>query len=340
MAFARHSTSLFSIFDSPGTSSIRTPKGTVLPSLRKPRKNTAVDVPTSSSTSRPLQSISIRTPPPTLGKRRQSALSSRISEEESLSRARVDEPDERQATDLPVDASNGEFVHETDAETTKVPHPTEGEDPDRVGVGNETAEEQNYDSIRETGDRTPTETPLREARAAASTPTLAELVSRFAEEQLRPPADLHPLDDPDLIGELQDHEIQDLLDQEDALFRDGNLSDDDGPSMLWGEDIDALYGMNDEDEDEDEEWDEEDDFDMDDPNFDYLGYDGIAHSDDDDSEEPIYPDRRSEETEFGNVEMIIPRRIFKGAKNVETVKDCMLCIVTTSEDDEADECIR
>jgi nuclear receptor interaction protein len=55
---------------------------------------------------------------------------------------------------------------------------------------------------------------------------------------------------------------------------------------------------------------EEDDFDDDD------------EDDDEDDEGPIYPDRRSEETEFGGVEMITPRRMFKGAKNVETVKDC------------------
>jgi nuclear receptor interaction protein len=239
-----------------------------------------------------------------------------------------------------VEAPNGDIVHEADADTTNFPRQTEGEESDRVGLGNETAEEQNHDSIHDSGDRIPTETPLREAGAAGSTARLAELVSRFAEEQLRPPEDPHPLDNPDLIGELQDHEIQDLLDQEDALFGDRDLSDDDGPSMLWGEEIDALYGINDEDEDEDEDWDEEDDFDMDDPNFDDSEYDGIAHSDDDDGDGPIYPDRRSEETEFGNVEMIIPRRIFKGAKNVETVKDCMLCIVTTSEDHEADKCVR
>jgi hypothetical protein len=52
----------------------------------------------------------------------------------------------------------------------------------------------------------------------------------------------------------------------------------------------------------------------------------------DDIDGPMYPDRRSADTEFGGVEMIYPRRMFRGAKNVETVKDCtslrLLCIST------------
>jgi hypothetical protein len=42
----------------------------------------------------------------------------------------------------------------------------------------------------------------------------------------------------------------------------------------------------------------------------------------DDGDEAMYPDRRSADTEFGRVELIYPRRMFRGAKNVETVKDC------------------
>lgn len=77
----------------------------------------------------------------------------------------------------------------------------------------------------------------------------------------------------------------------------------------------------------DDEFDEFDEFDDEDED-DELGFD---YDDDEDLDPDAEEDEdmygrvaavRSDEGEFGDVEMILPRRSFKGARNVETVKDC------------------
>ena len=71
---------------------------------------------------------------------------------------------------------------------------------------------------------------------------------------------------------------------------------------------------------------EDDDFDSDEYD-DYRDYDDDL---DDDDFGDIYDDGDEEErhrttpAEFAAVDMITPRRSFKGAKNMETVKDCEL----------------
>lgn len=343
VAFARHSTSLFSIYDSPGTSSMRKQSSTVLPSLRRRRKNTAggssTSSPPASPTTRSVQPINIRTPPPTLGKRRQSALSPRKSQEESLSRARVEEPE---AQGSMASTEDSPAIKVTSGRREDLEHVRE-EGEDRIVVGNDLTEEApNPDPVftsetgripapssseLQPGDTAPA--PVDTTTASQSTNRLADLINQFEREQLLPPDDLHPLDNPDLMAQLQDHDIQDLLDREDELYGEGDWTDDDGPSMTWGEELDALYDVDDEDEEgeEDENENEEDDFDedeeMDEFEFDDDDDDmDYEEDEDEDGQGPIFPDRRSEETEFGGVEMISPRRIFKGAKNVETVKDC------------------
>lgn len=355
VAFARHSTSLFSIYDSPGTSSMRKQTGTVLPSLRRRRTNTAGEAsttsPSTSPATRSVQPINIRTPPPTLGKRRQSALSPKKSEEESLSRARVEEPE--------AQGSRGSHKDSPVTKTTDSPINDPGqvreegeEEEDKVGVGNElAAEEPNRETpVGLDADRVQTPTPTEPdpggtetaivdaTTRSQSTNRLADLIDQFEREQLLPPDERHPLDNPNLIADLQDHEIQELLDMEDELHGDGDgegdgegyWTDEDGPMMIWGEELDALYDVDDEDDDGAGEGEgderEEDDFDEDEEmdEFDFEDDDDMDYDEDDDEDGqgPIFPDRRSEETEFGGVEMIGPRRIFKGAKNVETVKDC------------------
>jgi hypothetical protein len=85
-----------------------------------------------------------------------------------------------------------------------------------------------------------------------------------------------------------------------------DYDDDDGGGGYGGgdyDDIDEDYGYDDYDDEYDDEDDDEDE-------------DVVSH----------YPDRRSAETEFGGVEMILPRRMFRGAKNIETVKDCVFLL--------------
>jgi hypothetical protein len=126
-------------------------------------------------------------------------------------------------------------------------------------------------------------------------------------------------------GSMPNIWLQNILHNE-ALA--GGAGDSDGPGIDddgfgdYGDDEDGLgdfdygdmgaddfyedEGFYDEDEDYDEEYDEDDD--------------------DSDDEGLKYPDRRSADTELGGVEMITPRQIYRGAKNVETVKDCTFAL--------------
>jgi len=90
----------------------------------------------------------------------------------------------------------------------------------------------------------------------------------------------------------------------------GMYDDDDDNDGIDDYDVyEGDYGDDLDEEDEDEEDYEDDD--------DY-----------DDGDEAMYPDRRSADTEFGGVELIYPRRMFRGAKNIETVKDCTPSLFT------------
>jgi WD and tetratricopeptide repeat-containing protein 1 len=70
------------------------------------------------------------------------------------------------------------------------------------------------------------------------------------------------------------------------------------------------------DMDEEDDWEDEEDFDEDD-----------EVDEDDEGGAFGAGDTRSGLTEFGGVEMITPRRMFRGARNIETVKDCQFSII-------------
>ena len=84
----------------------------------------------------------------------------------------------------------------------------------------------------------------------------------------------------------------------------------------------------DDDDDDDMDTEDEDRFDSDDFD-DYDEYDDDDGVDDDDFGD-VYDDGEEDgrhwtsPAEFAAVDMITPRRSFKGAKNMETVKDCTL----------------
>jgi len=119
-----------------------------------------------------------------------------------------------------------------------------------------------------------------------------------SEEAERYAAGILDDDDDDMYNDIDDDEF-------DEEFEDGGAFD----FEPYGDEEDYLDGFH---EEYDEDYEDEDDYDEDE-----------AEDEDEDGPGLVYPDRRSAETEFGNVEMITPRRVFKGARNIETVKDCM-----------------
>lgn len=350
VAFARHSTSLFSINDSPGTSSMRKSSGTVLPSLRRRRANAASPQPTSPAAVEAEMPSSIRTPP-TLGKRRQSDPSPAAARSRSVGRVRIDEPENHRSTERSEDVQ----IHTLPSRIEDLSDPWHDDwnnkvdeaDTDGVGVGDNLIDSVNPelggDLAIDTGTAVaansdgsgatlgapgwPSQNGLigpdvsteqGDSRADQATPEPAPEPSALE--------DLMTVNNPDPIANLQDHHLHELLDDEDPYYTYmndalGDLEEDngEGPSMIWGPELDALM---EEDYDEDEEMDTDREMFTDEDSYGF--YDDIDDEDEDDEDDEgsIYPDRRSEETEFGQVEMISPRRIFKGAKNVETVKDC------------------
>jgi len=116
-----------------------------------------------------------------------------------------------------------------------------------------------------------------------------------------------------------------------GVFDDDMYDDYDNDADDYGEYEDVEdggnvdFGMYDDDDDNDGV----DDYDVYEGDyadeFDEEDEDEEDYEDDDDyddGDEAMYPDRRSADTEFGGVELIYPRRMFRGAKNIETVKDC------------------
>lgn len=337
MAFTRHSTSLFSIYDSPGTSSAHRSSAPVLPTTRRRRCRFTPDDPTVTpvAPAREPKPITIRSPP-TLGKRRQSEVSQITNEPMPASRARKkEEPDATGASQYFARRSSSmddEEVHrDVDA-----PHV------DLLGVGDDL-----HGAIEEDdmiGPRLPTPPAHDPALSGIQSsnyrdPRLPGLIDEFVRGQLDRPStpplqdsartertraeDTLAFDDQGIIARMQERDLQELLDIEEADFDNEDeeeLMYEYGPEMFLADgdgevDMEMLDDDDDEDANEEDEYFEDDELDEDDM------YDD---DEDDEDEEGIYPDRRSGDTELGGVEMIQPRRIFKGAKNVETVKDCML----------------
>ena len=78
---------------------------------------------------------------------------------------------------------------------------------------------------------------------------------------------------------------------------------------------------NDHDDEEDDEDDDGDPFDDSDNSY-SINDDRDTDEEDMDADVDIYSDPRSGSGEYGRVPLILPRRSYKGARNMETVKDC------------------
>jgi nuclear receptor interaction protein len=181
----------------------------------------------------------------------------------------------------------------------------------------------------------------------------------------RPSPNLPPELDPNIIARLQEERLRDLLDlaedgdgsEDDDMhsdddersfaydarpgdlptafsFEDGPVvgrvypdsqidetNDDDGDDYYYDDEIDDLNDNEDEDEYMHQGWEDEDDGNFDDEDIeDEDVYTGPGHA--------LW---RSADSEFGGVDMITPRRTFKGAKNIETVKDCKSMFIRSYE---------
>jgi hypothetical protein len=112
---------------------------------------------------------------------------------------------------------------------------------------------------------------------------------------------------------------------DDEMYDDYDIDADDYGEYEDDEDGGNVdFGLYDDDDDGD---DGIDDYDVYEGDYgDEFDEEDEDEGDYDDGDEAMYPDRRSADTEFGGVELIYPRRMFRGAKNVETVKDCKLFI--------------
>nr|XP_018260705.1 uncharacterized protein I303_06420 [Kwoniella dejecticola CBS 10117]OBR82863.1 hypothetical protein I303_06420 [Kwoniella dejecticola CBS 10117] len=276
VAFAKHSTALFSIYDSPPSFSMRSkspvivpPNGEVAraagsssPSSRRPQARAKSKTP--SPEERSVEGKEDNRTSPSLGKRRQSDRES-ILPESSVPSSRprrisdlIDHDDEGGLTSMSlddtktVDAVSGNSQGGSDDGTTAMSNAQ------RIGP-----------------------------------PTPPHSYSCTAEDFLRDDED----EDVDANGN----------DQGAVNTDDG----EDGPSHTEEDDDDALDEFDDEaDEDMvDEADDGDEDEEFMDPDIDLLGYGGSNASD-------------LSAKAFDHVEMIYPRRSFKGARNVETVKDC------------------
>ena len=116
-------------------------------------------------------------------------------------------------------------------------------------------------------------------------------------------------------------DMRQLLDGEISSLPDFGLGDGHGMDIDSGlPDMEALTDLNDmlvDMDDEDFEDNEEGDFDEDDDDPDEDDADDFGF---DDPMDMMEQPRRT--TVFDNVDMITPRRCYRGAKNTETVKDC------------------
>jgi nuclear receptor interaction protein len=81
----------------------------------------------------------------------------------------------------------------------------------------------------------------------------------------------------------------------------------------------GLGGMDDDDDDMEADGDDDDDDEEDEDELDEDEFGDPLEMEEDAFDEV---DPRSAQSEFGGVEMLVPRRSFRGARNVETVKDC------------------
>jgi WD and tetratricopeptide repeat-containing protein 1 len=315
VSFQRHSTSLFSIYDDPGTSSARKSASPIIPPNEG--SNARQDPIDPTVTLAPKFPIRIRKP--SLGKRKKSEMAEKATDSASA-KQKTDEvevgagPSSQQGTST----SQGPGWSDEGDPTTGPSGSSSSAAVQGPGLVQDLQEEDLRDLMNEDGDD--------DGQSVISIST--SVISEIFNTALGPVNTEHPTADdryndidrapPGIFDDdmYDDYDIDaddygEYEDDEDGGNVDFGLYDDDDDDHDGIDDYDVYEGdygdeFDEEDEDEDDYEDVDDDY--------------------DDGDEAIYPDRRSADTEFGGVELIYPRRMFRGAKNVETVKDCKLFI--------------
>jgi hypothetical protein len=308
VSFQRHSTSLFSIYDDPGTSSARKSASPIIPPNEG--SNARQDPIDPTVTLAPRLPIRIRKP--SLGKRKKSEMAEKSTDSASA-KQKTDEigagpssSEERSIAQGPGWSDEGDPVTGPSGSSRSA----DVQDPDLI---QDLQEEDLRDLMNEDGDD--------DGQSVISIST--SVISEIFNTALGPVNTEHPTADdryndidrapPGIFDDdmYDDYDIDaddygEYEDDEDGGNVDFGLYDDDDDGDDGIDDYDVYEGDYGDEYDEEDE-DEDDDEDVDD---DY-----------DDGDEAMYPDRRSADTEFGGVELIYPRRMFRGAKNIETVKD-------------------
>ncbi|WWC71849.1 uncharacterized protein I206_105808 [Kwoniella pini CBS 10737] len=309
VAFAKHSTSLFSIYDSPPSTSMRTTSPVILPSNEKTDKSR-------SSSPRPVKLKDGKTPSPA-----SSSPAPFIPADDELPR-----PTPKSKTDIVKDES-GDL--EEDARSS--PSLGKRRQSDRESILAESSISANrprkisdlithdvLDEI-ESGSRTNRSTTID--AQPGHYPTSAENKCSDNVQRVGPPTPPAAYTREDFLRDEEngdgEHERSDEEEDEPSLSDMEDLALDilDQNGML--EDImseeedeeDDLDEFDDEDEDmEDDDGGDGDEYFLD-PDVGILGYGGSNAS-------------NLDAKAFDDVDIIYPRRSYKGARNVETVKDC------------------
>lgn len=318
VSFQRHSTSLFSIYDDSGTSSARTSASPIIP----PNEDSNARQNPVDPTVTLAPKLPIRIRKPSLGKRKKSEMAEKSTDPASAKQKTNGievgaEPCSPQGTST---AHGSGWSDEGDTSNLRSGPTTSAamQDPDLI---QDLQEEDLRDLMNEDVDDdgqsvlSISSSMISEIFNTALGPTNAEHPTaddRYDDIDRAPPGvfDDDMYDDYDNVADDYG-EYEDVEDGGNVDF--GMYDDDDDNDGIDDYDVyEGDYGdeFNEEDEDQ-EDYEDDDDY--------------------DDGDEAMYPDRRSADTEFGGVELIHPRRMFRGAKNIETVKDCTPSLLTIKE---------
>ncbi|ORY26663.1 WD40-repeat-containing domain protein [Naematelia encephala] len=268
-AFARHSTSLFSLYDSPPPSSIRT-TSPILP-------------PNSNTVRPPSNQVSPQPSPPPPDLRAQVESLDHATQARKRKATAVLPEEERNASP----AARARLELEAESEL-----PSQGAN-DRDKSDDATGAVENGEGM------------MNDIEDDQTGPTMENVMEDLRAEMDAPQARLGFALRAGPHGGAQAAEV-------DGESRNGESSSH-SPSTHGAEDF-LVDGEDDEDGLEDD-LEEEDEYDEDDDEFDIF--------DDNDDDDDFDVDKlRSENGDFAAVDMIYPKRSFRGARNVETVKDC------------------
>ena len=310
VSFQRHSTSLFSIYDDPGISSARKSVSPIIPPNEG--SNARQDPIDPTVTLAPKLPIRIRKP--SLGNRKKSEMAEKATESASAKQKTAeDEVGAGPSSQEGQSVSQGPGWSD-EADSATGPSGTSSSagvrDSDLI---QDLQEEDLRDLMNEDGDD--------DGQSVISIST--SVISEIFNNALGPVNTEHPTAD-DRYNDIDrappgifDNDMYDDCDNDADDY--GEYEDDeDGGNVDFGmyDDDDDNDGIDDYDVYEGDYGDEYDEQDEDEDDYEDVD------DDYDDGDEAMYPDRRSADTEFGGVELIYPRRMFRGAKNVETVKDC------------------